>query len=579
MCGVVGVYSREPVERARLQRALAALQRRGPDDKGAWWSDDGRVGIGHRRLAIRDVENGRQPIETVKTVTAVNGEFYGLPKDYEARSDSLALSRYYERHGLDRCLARLRGEFAFLLYDRQRNRLVAARDRFGVKPLLWARLGPELWFASKASALWAAGIAAGWCTDSFTHAATTQYAPVGGTLFEGVHSLEPGQVLTVDSNGTSEKTYWRIPSLDPRASGAENFGEVFHECVQQRVRKGEKTAVLLSGGVDSAAVLATAVRSGEQIKAYTIDFPHSKDYSEGRLAALQARHCGVSHQLISLSHQTLLQGLRPAVRDAEGLCVNGHLVGKWTLSKAVREDDCKVLLSGEGADELLFGYRHFRPYFKHKPSLEDPAGLGILISRCGLSPLGELVPYFFHAKYHLGQKILRFLDLPNEPERRFGDLRRGVRLEGGEGARECWSRSALSDYILQTLGDGSEMSHSVEGRPPFLDHILWEYCAGRGSEACTSDKMMLRKSMTGLVVEEVRTKPKHPFMAPAMGQPLRDLLRLQIGDSEHPYVDQETALETLGGIEDLVPEQQLEWEPALLWLLSSYYLQELWKGS
>ena len=166
MCGIVGVVSTQPIaERSRVCRALKALSSRGPDDQGVWWSQDGRVGLGHCRLAINDPIHGRQPFSggnDQRFVAVVNGEFYGLDAEFSGRSDSFALVELYQRYGLGQSLELLRGEFAFLLYDRVEERLLVVRDRFGIKPLFWARLGQEWWFASKASALWKVGVKAGW---------------------------------------------------------------------------------------------------------------------------------------------------------------------------------------------------------------------------------------------------------------------------------------------------------------------------------------------------------------------------------------------------------------------------------
>ena len=548
------------------------MERRGPDGEGAWWSEDRSVGLGHRRLAINDVAGGTQPIVTRDVAVSVNGEFYDLPAEYEGKTDSLALVDSYQRQDLVTTLERLRGEFAFLLFDRSNNTLYAARDRFGVKPLFWARRGKEVWFASKVSALWAAGVEAAWCADSFAHAATTQYVSQGSTLFRGVHSVQPGTWMCVKGGELSSGHYWDVPSLSSlKPASVPTFREVLKDCVVGRVRKGAKTGVLLSGGIDSASVLAVASTSGEELKAYTIDFPDSGSFSEGRLAAKQAAFSQVPHESIPLTSTDMLKLLPTVVRDTEGLCVNGHSVGKWSLAQAVAKDGCKVLLSGEGADELLFGYRHFRPYFKSKVELEDPAGLGILVSRSGASELPERVPYFFHAKYHLGQKIHHFLNLPNEPKKCFQKSLGKPGLTDLEKARQCWLDSALSTYILEVLGDGAEMSHSVEGRPPFLDHTLW-HLVGRSD----GQKTVLREAMVGLVIEEIRQKPKHPFMAPSLGDKLLDNLQEQIQEVEHPFVDRKSGLRTLSLVRSLGAEQRQEWEPALLWVLSSYYLQELW---
>ena len=259
--------------------------------------------------------------------------------------------------------------------------------------------------------------------------------------------------------------------------------------------------------------------------------------------------------------------------------MNGHGLAKRRLAQAVAADGIKVLLTGEGADELLFGYRHFQPYFSESHLLEnsDPAGLGILLSTEKDDSLGEDVPYFFHSKYALGAKIREFLSPWLQTRNCFRESLCDVHESELENARQAWLESALSRYILETLGDGTEMASSVEGRPPFLDHHVWELCSRQRVQSFGSSKFLLRDAMEGEVIEEIRTKAKHPFMAPPLGAPLREKLRERILFESHSFVDKRRALSTLDKLEELSLYQQAEWEPALLWILSSYYLQELWK--
>lgn len=571
MCGIVGVFSSGPiVDKQRLEKALSTLYLRGPDDRGVWWSDNGRVGLAHRRLAITRPEAGKQPVASPHSVAVVNGQFYALASEFERESDSYALPVLYRRHGLLETLEKLRGEFSFLLYDRVKNKLIAARDRFGVKPLYWARRESEWWFASKPSALWAAGIPAGWDEASFLHAASTQYPPAGGSLFREIRTVRPSHFIELGDD-LQEKRYWAVPAQTMNPT-PELFRERLQECVQLRLRNDSPTAILTSGGIDSAAVLALASQNGSQLKAYTVDFPLCSGYSEGTQAAEQARHSRVPHQVIPLSTEEVLDDHALCVRQAQGLSVNGHLVAKMRLAKAVAADGHKVLLSGEGSDELLFGYRHFAGYFgREVDPLRDSAGLGILTTTSA-SDLPEHFPQFFHSKSALGKRICRLLGQPHDPTAFQRIVAEHSNLSPLEQARAAWLETALSSYILEVLSDGTEMAHSIEGRPPFLDHTLWEL----GIQPEDGRKTLLRDSMRNLVVEGIRTKPKHPFMAPALGDGLVEQLRDCVQEMAHPYVQKPAAIATLDRLAGLNEVQRLEWEPALLWVLSSYALQELW---
>lgn len=577
MCGIVGVCSPYPVDSTRLAAALQSLRRRGPDSEGVWWTTDRKVGLGHRRLAINDPEGGAQPIVSDRFITNLNGEFYGLPDLYRNLSDSQALPDYLAENSLSDTLRSLNGEFAGLVYDRGQERFFAFRDRFGIKPLYWCKIGEELWFASKPSALLAAGASLSWCEKSFAQAAATQYPLPGKTMFSGVQSIKPGHYLTIEKGRVTENCYWKLPQ-SISSTRPHNLRTSLEKAVRLRLREGHQNSVLLSGGIDSASVLALAALSGEKIVAYSADFPdhRASGFSEVRLAAAQAKHCRVPHRVVEVTTDDILGSLPQVVRSLEGLVVNGHAVAKWRLSEAVREDGCRVSLSGEGADELLFGYRHFAPYFSHSQiNVEDPAGLGILVTRTPSEPLPPDWPVFFAAKYQLGRKIAAFLALPLDPNSAFQKILDNTETTTAlEIAREAWVKTALSSYILETLGDGAEMAHSVEGRPPFLDHTLWEESAG--SPPKDNQKSALREAARGLVIPEILNKPKHPFMAGPLGDNLLSQAEAVISDTSHPFVDKKQALPQLRKLLTLNPDQRLEWEPAVLWVLSSYYLQEIW---
>ncbi|MFA5503866.1 MAG: asparagine synthase-related protein [Vulcanimicrobiota bacterium] len=567
MCGIVGVLSDRPIERWRLRKALQSMQRRGPDDQGEWWSQDGCVGLGHRRLAIDRAARSDQPVAGERCRAVVNGEFYGLAEEFKDCSDSWALPVLYRRHGLSGTLDRLRGEFAFLLYDEQNRQFLAVRDRFGVKPLYYARREKEWWFASKPSALWAAGILPGWCQESFVQAAHTQYPPPGHSLFAGIRTVPPAHVLSLP--GPRIHRYWQIPPAIATVTPDDLLVKL-RESVALRVRRGAPSAVLLSGGVDSAGVAALAAETGEDVKAFTVDFTGGGTYSEGAKASRQAGLSGLSHHLVSLSPKDILRGLPEAVRLTEGLCVNGHLVAKLKLAEAVSADGRQVLLTGEGADELLFGYRHFAPYFGQEVNpLTDSAGLGILTT-LESSPLARELPAFFHSKWALGRRICQLLGLPHQAQAAFEKMAESSLAESPlENARQAWIQTALVSYILEVLGDATEMAHSVEGRPPYLDHHLWEI----GMLPPDCDKSLLRSALSGLVTEDILRSGKHPFMSPALGQGLLDALHARVEEEDHPFLDRKAARRTLSQVKTLQGAERLSWEPALLWVLSSYFLQ------
>jgi asparagine synthase (glutamine-hydrolysing) len=215
MCGIAGIYTwKAPVTTEVIRRGTNALIHRGPDGEGIWISPRGNMGLGHRRLSIVDLSTGSQPIasEDGKKHVIVNGEFYDhqrIRKDLERRghmfrthSDSEIVLHLYEEYGFD-CLEHLRGEFAFVLWDEDKQQLFAARDRFGIKPLCYAITSGALMLASEAKALFAMGLPAAWDQYAFFHAASLQYTPQDRTLFKDVFQLKPGHAI-VARNGHIE---------------------------------------------------------------------------------------------------------------------------------------------------------------------------------------------------------------------------------------------------------------------------------------------------------------------------------------------------------------------------------------
>jgi asparagine synthase (glutamine-hydrolysing) len=282
MCGIVAVCG-APVATERLAAAVAALAHRGPDGRGLWRAPDGQVALGHTRLAVVAPTDGAQPVtsEDGAVVAVVNGEIYDAPAVGRAlaarghrlrgRGDAELLVHLYEEHG-DRLVEQLRGELAFVLWDARRRRLVAARDRFGIKPLLWAAHAGGVVLASETWALWALDVARRWDDQSFFHAAHTQYPWPDRTLFDGVRQIELGGMLIWD--GAVQTRRWVVP----RPGG--DVRMALDEAVRLRTVADAPVAVQLSGGVDSTAVAGLAARHRPDVRAFTVSFAGGGDYDE-----------------------------------------------------------------------------------------------------------------------------------------------------------------------------------------------------------------------------------------------------------------------------------------------------------
>jgi asparagine synthase (glutamine-hydrolysing) len=587
MCGIVAVCG-APVAAERLAAAMAALAHRGPDGRGLWRAPDGQVALGHTRLAVVEPADGAQPVtnEDGTVVAIVNGEVYDAAAAGRAlearghrlrgRGDAELLVHLYEEHG-DRVVEQLRGELAFVLWDARRRRLVAARDRFGIKPLLWAAHEGGVVLASETRALWALGVARRWDDHSFFHAAHTQYPWPDRTLFEGVRQVEPGGMLIWE--GTVRTRRWGVaqPGGDVRTA--------LDEAVRLRTVADAPVAVQLSGGVDSTAVAALAARHRPDVRAFTVSFAGGGDYDEVALARASATAIGIPLEVVTLDGPAIADIWPRAVAHAEQLAVNGHLAGKWALSRAMRDAGCKVALTGEGADELFAGYPHLRRDAGAAASHEASRGLmlpdGEALPTHGVRARLGFVPTWLEAKATLGRRV-RTLLAPDLTAR-FGRedpyvaLVERAHLTDGPPVRrsaQAWMASALAQYILRTLGDAMEMAHGIEGRVPFLDPRVADAALAISPEVLVAgeiDKPVLRAAVQDVVPPAVLARPKHPFLAPPLSvlapALLQDLLRAHARRS--PLVDGPRLVALLDALPDLAPAELRAWDPALMLLLSA----------
>ncbi|MEO8194861.1 MAG: asparagine synthase (glutamine-hydrolyzing), partial [Gemmatimonadales bacterium] len=374
MCGIVAIRSRSnPVSCERLAAATKALQHRGPDGHGYWVARDHGVGLGHQRLSVVDLETGAQPIssEDGSIVLAANGEFYGFERirsglearghRFKTRSDSEIVVHLYEEMG-ERCVERLRGEFAFVLWDERKGKLLAVRDRFGIKPLHYAEYNGELVLASESKALFAAGVPAAWNTESVFRAL---FLCIGQdrSLFEGIRQIPPGHLLTSIDGTTRITQYWdaEYPVAneappDDEAACIETVRSLIDESVQLRMRADVPVGCLLSGGLDSSAVLGFASRHCPgPMRAFTIGFddPH---FDESPLARETAAFVGAEFEVVDASKRCLADNFADSVAHGEIVVYNAHGTARYLLSRAVQRAGFKVVLAGEGADELFAGY-------------------------------------------------------------------------------------------------------------------------------------------------------------------------------------------------------------------------------
>jgi len=636
MCGIVGIFSRrERVSEERLQRATRSLFHRGPDGQRYWVSPDRRVGLGHARLSIIDLETGSQPIasEDGRSQIVVNGEFYGYEAIQRAlersghrlrtRSDSEIALHLYEDFG-PQCLHHLRGEFAFIIWDESHRTLFAARDRFGIKPLFYAFHNETLYLASEVKALFAAGVPARWDAES-----VAQSVECGGhqvrTLFDGVFQVPPGHYLLATDKHLQLVSYWdfnypRMTEQTPQRSDAEyvaEFRQVLEEAVRLRLRADVPVGCYLSGGLDSCAVLGLAAKlHPAPIRAFTLSFDRG-DYDEEPQAREMAAKAGAEFVPIPIRQDDLADHFVDAIIQSETFCLNAHGVAKYLLSRAVRDAGFKVVMTGEGSDEILGGYAHFRrDMLLYNPDGQDPAAVARLlreleqsnpVSRGLLLPHGESLP-LVGVKRLLGflpswietfaarsAKLRTLLDESfleefgaREPyQALFSGLDVQGQLTGRAAVHQSlylWSKTMLPGYILTMLGDRMEMAHSIEGRVPFLDHHLVEVMRSQPVSLKIrgmTEKYVLREAVRDVITDTVYRRQKHPFMSPPATlnpkEKLHDLVQDRLRGkalASIPFFDQRKVIGLLDRIDMMDESARVANDQILMLLTSACVLQE-----
>lgn len=559
MCGIVGIVNLNPqeaVDEALLKRMRDVLRHRGPDGEGLWV--DGPVGLGHRRLAIVDVATGQQPMtnENGSCWITFNGEIYNHASlrpelvarghHYRTQSDTETILHLYEEEG-ERCVERLQGMFAFALWDGGRRRLLLARDRLGIKPLYYAVTDRELLFASEIKAI----LAVGSLRPAFNEPVLPEFLATGfvsgpKTFFRGVRKLEPGRTLSWSAEtGLKERRYWQLPlEPDGRAAGLDQRAKEIRAhlgaAVRSHLMSDVPLGLFLSGGIDSsalAALMAPVVR--EPIRTFSVGFSEA-GANELPYARLMAKAVGAHHREVVVSAQEFFEALPRLVWHEDEPLAFPSSVPLYFVSRLAQEH-VKVVLTGEGADELFLGYNRYRVTalnqrlgsIYHAVTPRRMLRLGTDLARALPKPLRRYADRSFVA-LPPGPRDLFFenfavfpttmqRDLWAEPARFAGTepFAEGLRCygEGPGGPLERMGRAEMQTYLVELLmkQDQMSMAASVESRVPFLDHELVEQVTAIPSRFKVRGwrtKVVLRKAVRNLVPSEILTRRKMGFPVP-----------------------------------------------------------------
>jgi asparagine synthase (glutamine-hydrolysing) len=523
MCGIAGYYSSSgpigPENIAAIERVTSALAHRGPDDSGLF--HDSAVVLGHRRLSILDLSaDGRQPMSNENSTVriAFNGEIYNyleLRKTladsghrFRSRSDTEVLIHGYEEWGIARLLEKLRGMFAFALYDSSNSQLILARDRLGIKPLYYVQGAGDRWtaFASETKALVAAGLASPE-PDRRALAGFLLFGSIASpwTIRKQISCLQPGHYIVLSpGRDLAIHRYWDLAEATAaererqRHGSLPSIAETLQEAVASHLVSHAPLGVFLSGGMDSAAVVALASRiHAGPLKTLTITFEEDA-YNEAAEARLAARAFGTDHHELRVTSADFMSEL-PAFLAAMDQPTNDG-VNTYFVSKAARQAGLKVVLSGVGADEVFWGYRHYSWLDGQTPWLRMLLGLpkalrGPILSASALygrtagherwrrleylrdqptvGGLYSMTRGFFHlaqVSQLVGLSPNELKTLAEEVLSTDPRLQPGARVDGAA-FNYLEVKRYLHDQLLRDA-DVFSMAHSIETRLPFLDHEL-----------------------------------------------------------------------------------------------------------
>ncbi len=567
MCGINAIYkfNGNIVNPEDLRKMSSSLSHRGPDESGFAILNQGSIGFSHVRLSIIDIGTGQQPMfnEDYSIAITYNGEVYDYQdyrKDlikrghkFRSKSDTEVIIHLYEEYGMD-FLKRLNGEFAFVLWDGSKKKLIAVKDRSGIKPLFYHVNSNEIVFSSECKGIFALDRMERRLSTKYITGAFMGSYPKANSPFDGIHCLHPGHYMTVDFNGVhKEKQYWsqnyKVDNNMSFEKAKEGVRFLFRQAVKRRMVADVPVGVYLSGGVDSTLVCAMVANHGGRFKTYNIGFDNTV-FDESSIAEKTAKELGADFETINCNVDKLAEGFEKTIYHTELALVNPHAIGKQLLSELINSQDRKVCITGEGADEIFAGY----PYFKleriwdlilsggqaakygnelwEKFTKLEYRSEGLLWNRKEDWKNGNyLFGYPCFSQYRaqdfsplvsmaFNTESLK-IKYEHDPYQQFiknNDSKTLKKLHPTNATR-LMALNQLYSYIIPVLGDRVEMANSVECRTPFLDRDLIEFMGTVPPEYLINieqlrEKYVLHEAFKDDLPNSMRKDHKHPFLAP-----------------------------------------------------------------
>ncbi|HMN42982.1 MAG TPA: asparagine synthase (glutamine-hydrolyzing) [Povalibacter sp.] len=568
VCGIAGILSlpdAQPCDRGQLRQMIESLAHRGPDGFG--YLQEGPVGLAHARLSIIDLSSGDQPIanEDQSVWTVFNGEIFNFIEIraaleraghvFRTQSDTETIVHAYEEYG-DDFVHHLNGQFVIALWDSRRRRLLLARDRLGIRPLFVQRDGRRILFASEIKAILAVSSQPRRLDVDGLAQVFTFWSTVGErTVFAGIRSVPPGCMLKLEGEREELVHYWHwshpAAADSSRLSfdeAAEQVRELMSDAVRLQLRADVPVGAYLSGGLDSSIIAALVrTRSDVPLRTFSVVFDDA-EFDESSHQQIMVRHLGTQHTSVRCTHGDIAASFPRLIAHTETPIVRTGPVPLMILSEHVRRCGFKVVLSGEGADEVFGGYDLFkeaqiRRFWARRPeSRSRPQLLRRLYPYLRHSPVGSAAsaesffgqglrdvdsPFYGHSqRWVTTRRLHAFLSRDVQaqmagcvPEAALSEMLPPdfARWSGLSRDQFVEAQTLLFGYLLSSQGDRVAMANSVEGRVPFLDHRVVEFAnqlPARYKLRGLKEKAVLRRAFAHLLPPEVGGRVKQPYRSP-----------------------------------------------------------------
>ncbi len=565
MCGIAGIidYRNKVLNKNVIEGMLRAVCFRGPDESGIYTSPF--VGFGHTRLSIVDLSTGQQPMSdpSGRYWIVFNGEIFNHPelrdnlvkKGYAFRthSDTEVLIQLYAAYGKN-CLSMLNGQFAFAIWDKLREELFIARDRIGIRPLFYHRSDNRFSFASEIKSLFVQeDVNPEFSYKNLSQIYTFWTAITPSTAFKDIFELSPGHFLIYNRNGITIEKYWELKYYDPGNAkplqkALEEFHELFYDAVKIRLRADVEVAAYLSGGIDSSSTVAYIKNIEPRIlNTFSIGFD-DRDFDETSYQNEAVRYLDTRHRSIICTSEDISRSFPKVIWHTETPVTRTAPAPMLLLSELVRKNNIKVVITGEGADEMLAGYDIFKEAKIRRFWAKQPNSS---IRPLLLKKLNPFLPQMKEAnpvilKMFYGYKLedienpfyshlLRWNNSNHIKKHFSGQVRSELtgyspteileeKLPAGFNSwnyleKSQWLETSIfmSGYLLSSQGDRMAMANSVEGRYPFLDYRVIEFCNKLPCDFKLNglnEKFLLKKLMKNKIPESIIKRSKQPYRAP-----------------------------------------------------------------